>query len=47
MMMGNLSDEESNHHTSGDESVDSEDGEQYRLDLVTNQAKAKEEGRVN
>ena len=33
MMMGNLSDEDSNHHTSDDESVESEDGELYRLEI--------------
>ena len=57
MMMGNLSDEDSNNYANSDESVESEDGELYRLEisngkrksslnLVTNQAKAREEGRV-
>ena len=56
MMMGNLSDEDSNHHASGDESVESEDGELYSwksgtarkssLNPVTNQAEAEEEGSV-
>ena len=31
MMMGNLTDEDSSHHASSDESVESEDGELYRL----------------
>ena len=52
MMMGNLSDEGSNHHANSDESLESEDGELYRLEirnalnLVLIQAKAKEEGRA-
>ena len=33
MMMGNLSDEDSNHHANSDESVESEDGELYRLEI--------------
>ena len=33
MMMGNLSDEDSNHHASSDESVESEDGELYSLEI--------------
>ena len=33
MMMGNLSDEGSNHHAVSDESVESEDGELYRLEI--------------
>ena len=33
MMMGNLSDEDGNHHASSDESVESEDGELYRLEI--------------
>ena len=33
MMKGNLSDEDSNHHASSDESVESEDGELYRLEI--------------
>ena len=33
MMMGNLSDEDSNHHASNDESVESEDGELYHLEI--------------
>ena len=33
MMMRNLSDEDSNHHASEDESVESEDGELYRLEI--------------
>ena len=33
MMMGNLSDEDSIHHVSGDEFVKSEDGELYRLEI--------------
>ena len=33
MMMGNLSDEDSNHRASGDEPVESEDGELYRLEI--------------
>ena len=33
MMMENLSDEDSSHHASGDESVESEDGELYRLEI--------------
>ena len=33
MMMGNLSDEESNRHASGDDSVEREDGELYRLEI--------------
>ena len=33
MIMGNLSDEESNHHASSDESMESEDGELYRLEI--------------
>ena len=33
MMTGNLSDESSSHSTSGDESVESEDGELYRLEI--------------
>ena len=51
-----MSDEDSNRRAGSDESVESEDGELYRLesgtarksspDLVTNQAKAKEEGRA-
>ena len=50
MMMGNLSDKESNHHASSDESVESEDRELYRLEnvslnLVTNQAKGKGGGK--
>ena len=56
MMMGNLSDEDSNHHANSDESVESEDGELYRLEIrngkkvftkfVLIQAKAKEEGKA-
>ena len=33
IMMGNLSDEDSNHHASSDESVESEDGELCRLEI--------------
>ena len=33
MMMGTLSDENSSHHASSDESVESEDGELYRLEI--------------
>ena len=33
VMMGKLSDEDSNHHASSDESVESEDGELYRLEI--------------
>ena len=33
MMMGNLTDEDSSHHASSDESVESEDGELYRLEI--------------
>ena len=33
MMMGNLSDEDSNHDASSDECVESEDGELYRLEI--------------
>ena len=33
MMMGNLSDEDSNHHASIDESVECEYGELYRLEI--------------
>ena len=33
MMMGNLSDEDGNHHASIDESMESEDGELYRLEI--------------
>ena len=33
MMMGNLSDEDGNHHANSDESVESEDGELYRLEI--------------
>ena len=33
MMMGNLSDEDSNHHASSDESVESDDGELYPLEI--------------
>ena len=33
MMMGNLRDEDSNHHASGDDSVENEDGELYRLQI--------------
>ena len=33
MIMGNLSDEESNHHASSDESMESEDGQLYRLEI--------------
>ena len=33
MMIGNLSDEDGNHHASSDESVESEDGELYRLEI--------------
>ena len=33
MMIGNLSDESSSHRTSGDESVEREDGELYRLEI--------------
>ena len=33
MMMGNLSDEDSNHHASSDEFVESEDGELNRLEV--------------
>ena len=33
MMMGNLSDEDSNHHASSDESVESDNGELYRLEI--------------
>ena len=57
MMMGNLSDEENNHHASSDESVESEDGDLYRLEIRNGKkvftksrpdpSKAKEEGRVN
>ena len=50
MMMGNLSDEDSNLPTSGDESVEgawkSGTARKSSLRLITNQAKAKEEGRV-
>ena len=41
-MMGNLSDEDSNYHANSDESVESEDGELYRLEVRN----GKEEGRV-
>ena len=33
MMMGNLSDKDSNHHASSDESLESDDGELYRLEI--------------
>ena len=33
MTMGNLSDEDRNHHASSDESVESDDGELYRLEI--------------
>ena len=33
MMMGNLSDEDRNHHARSDESVESDDGELYRLEI--------------
>ena len=33
MMMGNLSDEDSNHHANSDEPVESEDGELYRVEI--------------
>ena len=32
MMMGNLSDEDSNHRASSDEPLESDDGELYRLE---------------
>ena len=40
-----MSDEDSNHHASCDESVKSGTAGRFSLNLVTNQAKAKEEGR--
>ena len=55
MMMGNLRDEDSNLHARRDESVESEDGERYRLEIRNgkkvftesrHEANAKEEGRV-
>ena len=33
MMIGTLSDEDNNHHANSDESVESEDGELYRLEI--------------
>ena len=33
MIVGNLSDDDSNHHANSDESVESEDGELYRLEI--------------
>ena len=33
-MMGNFSDEDSNHHASSDESVESDDGELYRFEII-------------
>ena len=33
LMMGNLSDGDSNHHVSGDETVESKDRELYRLEI--------------
>ena len=33
MMMGNLSDQDRNRHANSDESVESEDGELYRLEI--------------
>ena len=33
MMIGTLSDEDNNHHANSDESVESEDGEMYRLEI--------------
>ena len=47
MMMGNLSDEDSNHHASIDESVESEDGQLYRSEIRNGKKVfTKEEGRV-
>ena len=57
MMMGNLSDKDSNHHASSDESVEkvtmenctawkSGSARSFSLNLVMTQAKATEEGRV-
>ena len=55
MMMGNLRDEDSNHHASSDESMESEENctawksgtsRKSSLNLVLIHAKAKEEGRV-
>ena len=37
MMMGNLRDEDSNHHASSDESMESEDGELYRWEIRNGQ----------
>ena len=46
VMVGNLSDEDSNHHASIDESMEGEDGELYRLE-TKNGSKTSGKGKID